>query len=489
MKWYEIIRRFPLALFLPVQALLLFVRLDLLPVWGDEQFTLNVIALEWGEIAGVLQADIHPPLYFYALKGWATLWGDPGIVPARALSALVLLAATVLVDRLLLIQRGPRLRFWFLALWTLAPVLVLYGRMARSYSLQILAATVALHFGLKLVENPVPRRAAQFGVAMAALLYVHYLPGLAVGGAVGLFIIFRSIRRRDRELIVAGLGAGAICLALFAPWLPTLLGGIGRAADAEIYALTSNAFSETMLRVGYTAVSWLGGEAQSSWLLVLTLLVGVALTFGLVRNVSSLETGVKVAALAALLGFVGAANWVSFPFMPARLLFATPALLLGCVAALRTPTLVVWLAVMAVGNVYYFQQVGFMNKGYLIPFDSIAAEIRASDVPARTLVFVDAVNADPKPLVAALAGEVPIVQVMDGSAESDQMSADVRTIWHLHHSHGEFSARLRARLGGEFSEVERGYLAYSNWERWLLVLVGRDDRPTHHYSATKWNRR
>ncbi len=489
MKWLEIIRRFPLALFLPIHAALLLTRLDLLPVWGDEQFTLNVIALDWSEVAGVLRADIHPPFYFYALKGWVTLWGDAGIAPARTFSALIMLTVTVLVDRLWLVHRGPRVRFWFLAIWTLAPALALYGRMARSYSLQILAATVALHFGLRLIDNPAPRRAAVYGAAMAALLYVHYLPGLAIGGAVGSFIVFRSIRHRDRRLIAAGMGAGVVCLALFAPWLPTLLGGIERAAGAEVYSLTSGGLSEIAVRVGYTGVSWVGGEAQSPWLLLFTGAVGAALAFGLVRNLAGFETDFKLAAFAALLGFVGAANWVSFPFMPARILFATPVLLLAVVAASRTRILVVWAGLMLLGNVHYFQQEGFLNKGYLIPFDSIAAEIRSGQEPGRTLVFVDGVNADPKPLVAALAGEFEVVKVRDGSPELEEISGNIRTVWHLRPSRNESSARVHAGLESEFNSDQRGYLAYADWERRLLAAFGRVDDPTHHYLVTKWARR
>jgi hypothetical protein len=53
---------------LPIQAALLLTRLDLLPIWGDEQFTLEVVALPWNQIGSALAADIHPPLYFGLLK-------------------------------------------------------------------------------------------------------------------------------------------------------------------------------------------------------------------------------------------------------------------------------------------------------------------------------------------------------------------------------------------------------------------------------------
>ena len=88
--------RSPLALLLLVQAALLFFRLGMLPVWGDEQFTLTVIAMPWAEIPAKLAADIHPPLYYVLPKLWATVtpFLDP-LIAARAFSGVCALLLTV----------------------------------------------------------------------------------------------------------------------------------------------------------------------------------------------------------------------------------------------------------------------------------------------------------------------------------------------------------------------------------------------------------
>ena len=50
----------PLLAALAAQAALWFWDLRLLPIWGDEQFTLNTVALGWPEVVRALAADIHP---------------------------------------------------------------------------------------------------------------------------------------------------------------------------------------------------------------------------------------------------------------------------------------------------------------------------------------------------------------------------------------------------------------------------------------------
>lgn len=67
------LHRSPLARALACQSLLWLTALDRMPVWGDEQFTLDTIARPWSEIPGALRRDIHPPLYYFLAKLWMML--------------------------------------------------------------------------------------------------------------------------------------------------------------------------------------------------------------------------------------------------------------------------------------------------------------------------------------------------------------------------------------------------------------------------------
>ena len=148
--WIAALLERPLPWFLLLQFGLLFHNLDLLPIWGDEQFTLNVVRQPWAAIPPILQADIHPPIYFFLARLWTQLpWPGSDIAQLRALSATICLLSTVVVDSLWVRDTSKTTRLWFLALWCFSPTLLMYSRMGRSYSLQLLVSVLTIHFAVR----------------------------------------------------------------------------------------------------------------------------------------------------------------------------------------------------------------------------------------------------------------------------------------------------------------------------------------------------
>src|SRR6516165_6734463 len=176
----------PLVWALPLQAFLLLSNLDLLDPWSDEGFTLSIVPKPLSQVLSGVAANIHPPLYFILLHYWTQLpWPMNPTTSMRAMSAVWMLVATVVIYLLWL--RGEKVRFQekFLALWVLSPCLLLYARMARSYSMQLALASLAIYTALQWAEQPRNWKwiLACIG-SSAALLYTHYLSGLAIAAAV-----------------------------------------------------------------------------------------------------------------------------------------------------------------------------------------------------------------------------------------------------------------------------------------------------------------
>jgi len=469
------------------------VRLDLLPVWGDEQFTLSVIALPWAEIPQRLAADIHPPLYYALVKLWVgALSAVPidTLVAARAFSGIWVLLAGLVVSRTWLGEAPKRVRVFFWLLWVLAPVLLLYGRMARSYSLQLFLAVLALAAGRKLRDDPSYARTGLFILAASALLWTHYLPGLAVCVAV----LGRLLLRSWRHAAVGAVGVAA----LYAPWLSVLAEALGRVNEREVYALSGAGWSEHLLRIAYTIVSFTTGEAHTT----LSLVLGAGVGFGLVSLIyaalPSSPFSLSTIGTAGVVAYLGAASWVSFPFMPARLLFLFPFFLLLAVSSRRPAAPVVLTAAAALfvlSDQQYFMQLGFLNKGYLIPFSEIARTIETESDPTRTLVLVDSANCDPAPLLAALpdsfeiwvAAERPELEL----AEARIQDSPPQTIWYLRTSRDVTPRRIHERfeetLMQSYMPTPRRYLPYSDVDQLALRLLGANP-PSHHLQLIRYDR-
>lgn len=502
--------RHPLVIFLPLQAVLVFYNLSLLPIWGDEQFTLDVIARPWSEIAAVLQDDIHPPLYYFLSKAWSQLpWPGSLIERTRAFSVVWCLLSTVLIYRLWIRRWSGAGQFWFLAFWTFSPALVLYARMARSYTLQIFCGCLLVYAALRFLDSPThKRRLLLYCLAAALTLYVHYLPGVALLAATALEYLWR--RRREpagykwKPLAVSWALIGLVYL----PWAWTLATSLRRVAVTQAYMLTGNYAMEHAVRAVYWFASLTFGESLPLW----TILGGLVVTPLILRlswarlkvHGGSFESSFgRLPAFAAAIAYVGTAMWVAFPFTPARSLFLLPFYLLWLVDVslersktarfVRAALLLIWAG--ALGS--YWQKDSFLNKGYLTPFEQMAASIRDHSPPSSALVVVDGYNVDPKPVVAQLCGEYPCIVV--SSPEAQQAVRDAaeaaraEVVWYLRGTHdvspGQMHRAFEAAFASKYEARPHLYLPYSRVERAVLRLIGRREPPTHYYQMIEFQSR
>ncbi len=487
------LRRHPLVACLPIQAVLLFADLGRLPVWGDEQSSLARAALPLDALVAALRHNVHPPLYFLLLHGWLSAFcGGPGSVAARALSALFLLTATAAIDRCWLRGLGQRGRTWFLILWTLSPALLLYGRMARSYSLQVLLACLALYAGRRSVQRATLPVLLAYVAAATALLYTHYLPGLAVIAGVASAMAWRAVVRHEsaawRSLVASLLGIGVA----FAPWLPFFTGAVARVADADGYHVIGR-FSDVALALAFTFASFSVGESLPPWMIAALLVLSPGLAVVLWRALREPPAWLAVVAPAAVIGFLGAYQWVSSVFVAARLVFLLPFYLLllvhGARGRARLGTVVCTaLAVVSLGGIAcYFGQIGFLNKAYVVPTEAIADAIRAGSPDQPVTVILDHHSIDLSAVAARLPRQARILRVTDpvSAAAAARLSAEpgLHLVWFLHAAHDvspqHWNTLVEDAFATRFSIRRTAFVPYSALDRWLMRAAGWTEQPGH----------
>ncbi|EZP68374.1 putative membrane protein [Pseudomonas sp. RIT357] len=210
----------------PILALamaLRFYHLTSAAIWGDEGSSLLLSEYALGDLWFHAAHDVHPPLYFFLLRGWIELFGD-SIWSIRGMSAIpgvIAVGLGIWLTRKLSTRRAAVLAGVLLAL---LPTAVRYSQEVRMYSLLgvwLLGATLALVYWVRQPERT--RYLAVYVLLMSAGFYTHYFTALCVlvhWAYLGLLSAAPGQRLIKRP---AWWGANVVIVLLYLPWLPNLL--------------------------------------------------------------------------------------------------------------------------------------------------------------------------------------------------------------------------------------------------------------------------
>jgi mannosyltransferase len=288
--------------------------------WIDEGLSVGIADRPLVDIPEVLRLDGSPPLYYMLLHVWMQVLGSSEEAVRWLSVACALIAVPVAwwAARGLFGSRAA----WMAAVLTATnPFFTQYGQEGRMYALLALLALVAAGAYGRAFAWRSRGWAIAYAAALAAMLYTHNW-SLFFGAACGLVWLYLLYRARDRrELLVTGAIAFGGALALYLPWLPTVLYQV---------AHTGAPWSEppTVLSLLGTPGTMLGQFAQVALLLV----AGA----GLVALLSRDGRRSPAAWLLAIAGLTVVLAWLSSQLSPAwanRYLAVAVAPLLLAVAA------------------------------------------------------------------------------------------------------------------------------------------------------------
>lgn len=196
-----------------IAAGLRFYRIDAQSLWYDEGISAFQLTRDYAEIARAAAGDTHPPLYYWLLKAWGTLFGATEL-GLRSLSAVLGVAAVAVLWLLGRILFGTLAATCAALLLAISPLAVYYAQEVRMYTLVVLLGLVAAYAYAR-------RSYALYALAAAATLYSQYL-GAALLAALHLHSL-ATWRARPRCEWVRWLGWNAVAALLFLPWLPVFV--------------------------------------------------------------------------------------------------------------------------------------------------------------------------------------------------------------------------------------------------------------------------
>ncbi len=193
-------------------------------LWLDEAFSVQLAQSPLSTIVSETSKDVHPPLYYMALRYWVRLAGSSE-AGARMLSVVFSLAAIVAVYRLgsLLFGKPTGLLAAFFA--GLSPFQIEFAQEARMYALLALLSVLSLFFFVRLLTEGARVRPwvfVAYAVSTALMLYTQayavFIIAAEVFALASLLIRASPDSRRALKRGAFGLGVAVI---LFLPWLPT----------------------------------------------------------------------------------------------------------------------------------------------------------------------------------------------------------------------------------------------------------------------------
>ncbi|MEO5948974.1 MAG: glycosyltransferase family 39 protein [Candidatus Saccharimonas sp.] len=202
-------------------------------IWFDEAFTAYIVRFDYADIARYTATDVHPPLYYWMIKAWTSLWGTSELA-FRSFSMVCGVIAIVLGFVLLKKLFGKRaavLGAWFIAL---SPMFIRYGEEARMYTMVTAIVLAATYVLIRATETNARKYWIWYGILIALGMWTHYFAALAwLAHWVWRFISLRTVdgfrgkELRRRFYTREWIGAHLLAIGVFLVWAPFMLKQLG----------------------------------------------------------------------------------------------------------------------------------------------------------------------------------------------------------------------------------------------------------------------
>lgn len=301
-------------------------------IWFDEAFSAYLMRFDLIELTRFVAVDVHPPLYFWLLKGWTSIFGVSELA-FRSLSvvfALCALTGGYMLVRSLFTKNAALIATTIAAL---SPLLLRFADEARMYTLITAIVLWATWLLVRLQKQPSRRGWAMYAILLAAGMYTHYFAAFAwLAHWVWRFVETRS-NKKDRfwtkEWILAHVGA----IALYGPWLvPAVLQFITVQSGFWIPPISAytpvDYLSNSMLYLTYGAVQ--GWWAVLFWVAIITAGVTTYAAFKLAnkKQKSGLRLLLSMSSVPPLLMLLVSLPPLKSAFIDRYVLYAAVSLLL-----------------------------------------------------------------------------------------------------------------------------------------------------------------
>lgn len=285
-------------------------------VWFDEGYSIMVAQRPFNELLELTKVDAHPPFYYLYLKSWGTVfgWSEISLRLSSAIPGALSVGFMMLIIRRLFTARAAIVAMPFIVI---APFLARYNYEIRMYALVAFIGVLATWLLLKARGSKSTAWWLAYAAIVAIGMYTLYM-SVVIWLAHAIWLVYDDLKHRRNIIFQKQWLFYALSVAVFLPWLPTVLYQLDHSAlPPYMTNLTLESFANTLIMaITYTPI-WYAPP-----LLVGLLVIAIALFGWLIIHIRRVANKNEWSGIALLtLGFVIAIVfywYISQPPQPPR---------------------------------------------------------------------------------------------------------------------------------------------------------------------------
>lgn len=200
-------------------------------LWFDEVFSWHLSLDSFYEIIVRTSNDIHPPLFYFALKIWNFVLGD-SVASMRLLSALFTSSSVFFLYSISKRYLEPTKAILVILLYSVSPLNLYYGQEVRMAAMNLFLNLGSVYFLLKLMDKPhdyhrifKEKYAIPFVLFTTTAIYTHYFSFFILAAEL-LYIIYTY--RGNTKQYIAYLYLLFSIGVVYLIWVPELISHFSR---------------------------------------------------------------------------------------------------------------------------------------------------------------------------------------------------------------------------------------------------------------------
>ena len=183
-------------------------------IWFDEAYSVCLVRQSLTELIKIASSDVHPVLYYIALKIVAVIFGE-SIIAFRVFSVLGMVALSILGFTHIRKEFGEKVGILFSFLVIFLPVNLLYSNEIRMYSWAAFSVAVASIYAFKITKYNLKKDWIIFIVFSLISAYLHYFALFTVGVLNIVLLVY--ILKNNKILLKKWWIAGILQAVLYLP--------------------------------------------------------------------------------------------------------------------------------------------------------------------------------------------------------------------------------------------------------------------------------